>query len=80
MVNSGLITIVSFISPFRSERKLVRDLVDKGEFVEVFIDTPLKIAEKRDPKGLYKKARSENCQILLGLIVLMKFHKNPKLS
>ena len=55
MLNSGLVTIVSFISPFKLERKMARDLVDQNEFIEVFIDTPLEIAEKRDPKGLYKK-------------------------
>jgi len=57
MLHSGLVTIVSFISPFKLERKMARDLVNKNEFIEVFIDTPLEIAEKRDPKGLYKKAR-----------------------
>ena len=56
-VDSGLIVLTAFISPFESDRKLVRDLVDEGEFIEIFIDTPLKICEQRDPKGLYKKAR-----------------------
>ena len=57
MVDAGLIVLVSFISPFRSERQFARELVDKGEFCEVFVDTPLDVAEQRDRKGLYKKAR-----------------------
>ena len=58
MVDAGLITIASFISPFASERRMVRDLLDAGEFIEVFVDTPLEVCEDRDPKGLYKKARA----------------------
>jgi bifunctional enzyme CysN/CysC len=57
MVDAGLIVLVSFISPFRSERRLARELLEAGEFIEVFVDTPLEVAEQRDPKGLYKKAR-----------------------
>lgn len=58
MVDAGLITIASFISPFASERRMVRDLLEDGEFIEVFVDTPLEVCEDRDPKGLYKKARA----------------------
>jgi len=57
MVDAGLIVLVSFISPFRAEREAARGLLGEGEFFEVFIDTPLDEAEKRDPKGLYRKAR-----------------------
>jgi bifunctional enzyme CysN/CysC len=57
MVDAGLIVLVSFISPFRAERRMARELVQEGEFFEVFIDTPLAVAEIRDPKGLYGKAR-----------------------
>jgi len=57
MVDAGLIVLVSFISPFRAERRLAREAVEDGEFVEVFVDTPLALAEERDPKGLYAKAR-----------------------
>ena len=57
MVDAGLIVMVSFISPFRSERRMARNLIAEGEFIEVFVDTPLAEAERRDPKGLYKKAR-----------------------
>ena len=57
-VDAGLIVLVSFISPFRAERRLARELVEDGEFIEVFVDTPLDVAEARDPKGLYAKARA----------------------
>ncbi|MDP7380512.1 MAG: adenylyl-sulfate kinase, partial [Alphaproteobacteria bacterium] len=58
MVEAGLITLVSFISPFRSERQLARDLLDADAFFEVFVDASLAVCEARDPKGLYKKARA----------------------
>ena len=57
-VEAGLIVMVSFISPFRSERRMARDLFQEGEFVEIFVDTPLEVCEARDPKGLYRKARA----------------------
>jgi bifunctional enzyme CysN/CysC len=56
-VDAGLIVLTAFISPFRSDRRLVRELLGEGEFVEVFVDTPLEVAETRDPKGLYARAR-----------------------
>jgi bifunctional enzyme CysN/CysC len=58
MVDAGLIVIASFISPFRAERRAARDLVADGEFIEVFIDTPIEVAERRDRKGLYRRARA----------------------
>ncbi len=58
LTEAGLIVLVSFISPFRSERRMARELFEPGEFVEVFVDAPLEICESRDPKGLYKKARA----------------------
>ena len=57
ILDAGLIALVSFISPFKSERKMARNLLSEGEFIEVFVDTSLAECEKRDPKGLYKKAR-----------------------
>jgi bifunctional enzyme CysN/CysC len=57
-VDAGLIVMVSFISPFRSERRMARDLFDDGEFIEVFVDTPIEVCEARDPKGLYRKVRA----------------------
>ena len=67
MADAGLIVLVSFISPFRAERRMARSLVDDGEFVEVFIDTPISVAEGRDPKGLYKKARRGELKNFTGV-------------
>jgi bifunctional enzyme CysN/CysC len=67
MVDAGLIVLVSFISPFRSERRLARELMQQGEFLEVFVDTSIEEAEKRDPKGLYKKARRGELKNFTGI-------------
>ncbi|MDQ9172254.1 sulfate adenylyltransferase subunit CysN [Oxalobacteraceae bacterium R-40] len=67
MVDAGLVVITAFISPFRSERKMARDLLQEGEFIEIFIDTPLEVAEKRDVKGLYKKARRGELKNFTGI-------------
>jgi bifunctional enzyme CysN/CysC len=67
MVDAGLIVMVSFISPFRSERRMARALVEAGEFIEVFVDTPLAQAEARDAKGLYKKARRGELKNFTGI-------------
>jgi bifunctional enzyme CysN/CysC len=67
MVDAGLIVLVSFISPFRSERRMARELLREGEFFEVFVDTPLEVAEERDPKGLYKKVRRGELRNFTGV-------------
>ncbi len=67
MVQAGLIVIVSFISPFRSERRMARDMVDSDEFLEIYVDTPIEVCEERDPKGLYKLARSGKLPNLTGI-------------
>jgi bifunctional enzyme CysN/CysC len=67
MVDAGLIVLVSFISPFRAERRLARDRVEDGEFLEVHVDTPLAVAEARDPKGLYSKARAGQLAHFTGI-------------
>ncbi|GAA0592276.1 sulfate adenylyltransferase subunit CysN [Caenispirillum bisanense] len=67
MVSAGLIVLVSFISPFRSERRMARDLLEDGEFLEVFVDAPLEVCERRDPKGLYRKARSGQLPNFTGI-------------
>jgi len=67
MADAGLIVLVSFISPFRAERRMARGLMDEGEFFEVFVDTPLQVAEERDPKGLYKKARRGELKNFTGV-------------
>lgn len=66
-VDSGLIVLTAFISPFRADRSSVRELVGEGEFIEVFIDTPLEVCEQRDPKGLYKKARDGKIPHFTGI-------------
>ena len=67
MVDAGLITLVSFISPFAAERQMARQLFDEGDFVEIYVDTPLSEAERRDVKGLYKKARSGKLKNFTGI-------------
>jgi bifunctional enzyme CysN/CysC len=67
MVDAGLVVLVSFISPFRAERRLAREAVEDGEFIEVYVDTPLAIAEARDPKGLYAKARRGELSNFTGI-------------
>jgi len=67
MVDAGLIVITAFISPFRAERRMARELMDAGEFIEIFVDTPLAVAEQRDSKGLYKKARLGELKNFTGI-------------
>src|SRR5690606_7270399 len=67
MADAGLIVLVSFISPFRAERQMARELLPAGEFFEVFVDTPITIAEERDVKGLYKKARAGELKNYTGV-------------
>ena len=67
MSDAGLIVLSAFISPHRHERQLVRDMLQEGEFLEVFVDTPLEECEKRDPKGLYKKARAGQIKHFTGI-------------
>lgn len=66
-VDSGLIVLSAFISPFRSDRQMVRELVKDGQFIEVYVATPLSVCEERDPKGLYKKAREGNIKNFTGI-------------
>ncbi|MEE9334310.1 MAG: adenylyl-sulfate kinase [Granulosicoccaceae bacterium] len=80
MVDSGLIVMTAFISPFRSERGLARSLVADGEFIEVHVDTPLEIAEQRDPKGLYKKARRGELKNFTGIDSPYEAPENPEIK
>lgn len=79
MADAGLIVITAFISPFRAEREMVRAMLPAGEFVEVFIDTPLAEAEKRDVKGLYKKARSGQLKNFTGIDSPYEAPVNPEI-
>lgn len=80
MVDAGLIVLVSFISPFRSERLMARELVDPGEFVEIFVDTPLAIAESRDVKGLYAKARRGLIKNFTGIDSEYEMPEDPEIT
>ena len=77
-VESGLIVLTAFISPFVQDRKLVEELLEDGEFVEIFVDTPLEICEQRDPKGLYKKARAGEIKNFTGLDSPYEAPHNPQ--
>jgi bifunctional enzyme CysN/CysC len=79
MVHAGLVVLVSFISPFRAERRLARELVEKDEFCEVFVDAPLSVAESRDPKGLYRKARRGELKNFTGIDSPYEPPENPEL-
>ncbi|WP_404297339.1 sulfate adenylyltransferase subunit CysN [Halomonas sp.] len=79
MVDAGLIVLTAFISPFRSERQLARDLVEDGEFIEIFVDTPLEVAEERDTKGLYKKARRGELKNFTGIDSAYEAPETPEL-
>jgi bifunctional enzyme CysN/CysC len=67
MVDAGIVVLTAFISPFRAERDMVRGLFEDDEFTEIFVDTPLEVAEARDPKGLYKKARQGEIPNFTGI-------------
>ena len=80
MVDAGLIVIASFISPFEKQRKLTRELFEKNEYIEVFLNTPLEVCEQRDPKGLYKKARSGLLKDFTGIDSAYEKPENPEIT
>lgn len=77
MADAGLIVLTAFISPFRAERRMVRDMLPDGEFIEIFVDTPLEVAEQRDVKGLYKKAREGKLKNFTGIDSPYEPPENP---
>ncbi|MGN2247467.1 sulfate adenylyltransferase subunit CysN [Frateuria sp. GZRR35] len=79
MVDAGLIVMVSFISPFRSERGMARSLFENGEFREVFVDTPLEVCAQRDPKGLYAKAKAGQIRNFTGIDSPYERPENPEM-
>ncbi|MDG5467696.1 sulfate adenylyltransferase subunit CysN [Deltaproteobacteria bacterium IMCC39524] len=79
-VDAGMIVLTSFISPFKSERRLARELLEEGEFVEIFVNTPLEICEVRDPKGLYKKARAGELPNFTGIDSDYEPPENPEIE
>ena len=78
-VDAGTIVLTAFISPFQKEREMVRSLMQEGEFIEVFIDTPLEVCESRDPKGLYKKAREGEIPNFTGISSPYEAPTNPQI-
>jgi adenylylsulfate kinase len=78
--DSGLIVLTAFISPFEVDRHMVRDMTRPGEFIEVFIDTPLSTCEQRDPKGLYKKARAGEIKDFTGIDSPYEAPKQPEIT
>ena len=78
-VDAGLIVMTAFISPYRSDRRQVRDLMLKGEFVEVYVKCDIKVCEQRDPKGLYKKARAGKIKDFTGIDAPYEEPENPEL-
>ncbi|CAA7621639.1 adenylyl-sulfate kinase [Magnetospirillum sp. UT-4] len=78
-VDAGLIVLTAFISPFRAERRLARDLVEDGEFVEIFVHAPIEECERRDPKGLYKKAREGKIKNFTGFDSPYEVPESPEL-
>ena len=80
MVDAGLIVIASFISPFEKQRELTRKLFEKNEYIEVFLNTPLEVCEKRDTKGLYKKARLGLLKDFTGIDSAYEPPKNPEIT
>ncbi len=79
MADAGLIVLTAFISPFRAEREMVRAMLRKGEFIEIFVDTPLDVAEARDVKGLYKKARAGQLKNFTGIDSPYEPPENPEI-
>lgn len=79
MADAGLIVLVSLISPFRAERRMARQLMKPGEFIEIFVDTPLEVAEARDPKGLYKKARRGELKNFTAIDSPYEAPENPEI-
>jgi bifunctional enzyme CysN/CysC len=80
MVDAGLIVIVALISPFRAERRFARDLFAEGEFVEVFVDAPLEECERRDPKGLYARARRGEIKNFTGIDSIYEPPESPEIQ
>jgi bifunctional enzyme CysN/CysC len=79
MVDAGMVVLVSFISPFRDERQLARAMVEENEFCEVFVDVPLEVAEARDVKGLYRKARAGILKNFTGIDSPYEAPENPEI-
>lgn len=80
MIDAGLLVMTAFISPFKADRDMVRNLVQDHEFIEIFMDTPIEECERRDPKGLYKKARKGEIKNFTGVDSSYESPKSPEVS
>ncbi len=76
-LDAGMIVLVSAISPFRDERRMAREMMDEGEFVEIFVDCPIEVCEQRDPKGLYRKARAGQIKNFTDIDSVYEPPENP---
>jgi len=79
-VDSGVVVLTAFVSPYQKDREFVRNLVEEGEFIEVFVDCPLEVCEERDPKELYKKARSGEISDFTGISAPFETPENPEIT
>ena len=79
MMDAGVITMTAFISPFRNDRRIVRDITNEGDFIEIFCNANLEVCEKRDPKGLYKKARAGEIKEFTGISSPYEVPEHPEL-
>ena len=79
MVDAGLIVLTAFISPYKAERQLARDMLEKGEFIEVYVDTPIEVCEARDVKGLYAKARAGSIKNFTGIDAPYETPRHPEI-
>lgn len=79
-VDAGLVVLTAFVSPFISDRKQVRELLPQGEFIEIFVDTPIEVCEQRDVKGLYKKARAGEIKDFTGISSPYEAPVNPEIT
>ncbi len=78
--DAGLIVLTAFISPYQRDREMVRELMGEGEFIEIFVDTPLEVCEERDPKGLYKKARAGEIKNFTGIDDPYEAPESPEIT
>jgi len=80
MMDAGLVVLTTFISPYRADRDMARELFNEGEFFEIYVDTPLDVCEQRDPKGLYKKARNGEIKNFTGIDSVYEAPEQPDLT
>ena len=80
MADAGIIVITAFISPYRSDRELVRKITPPGQFIEVFVNAPIEVCEQRDPKGLYVKARANEIKEFTGISAPYEMPEKPELE